>query len=345
MDNSNNQLGLDQYIDMFEEIYEPIQNIERDFNHVLARLLEAIAGCSQYVNKYDQKGLADNLPNVFSWYCSLVYKSGISSPLSEALWRKFPAVCPYCLKSPCACTHGKKSLANNSHILEDLSKNNITEKPVSLYEWQIMFSKIYPRSAEGFDQKINFAHLIEELGEASEAYRIRYYVPTALESELADIFTWIIGMANFVNSQAIEGNVMGYTQYNFEKQVYDRYPHKCPDCKHIPCSCISNQSRQKISELNVVYPDQIVETIEKSTIQINDNIMNLMKSSEAQDLMIEIRKLIDGSEITEMRVKELIEKLILQPSHKKWYENITASGLAESGIVSIATLLLQNTFI
>lgn len=287
--------SLDEYITMFEKIYEPIQNVEREFNQILARLLEAIAECSQYVNKANQKGLADNLPKVFSWYCSLVYKSGIGVNLSKALWKKFPGVCPYCLSSSCKCTQGKKNLVVNASELERLAIENMRNKPVSLYDWQTMFSKIYPRNAEGYDQKIIFAHLIEELGEASEAFRIRYYVPTALESELADIFTWIIGMANFVNSHAIEGSVKEYSNYNFAEQVFQMYKGVCPNCKSIPCICVTNTSRQRISELNVVYSEQIESAIKTMNINMDADVLDNLKSTDFQNLILEIRNNINSA--------------------------------------------------
>lgn len=336
--------NLDKYVDMFEHIYEPIQNIERDFNQVLARLLESIAACSQSVNKHNQKGLADNLPKVFSWYCSLVSKSKIDIKLSKAIWRKFPKCCPYCLKSPCRCASGRKSLTDNGDKLEEIAKEKSQNQPQTLYEWQEMFANIYPRDPQGYDQKSNFSHLIEELGEASEAYRIRYFSPTALESELADIFTWILGMANLLNAHARDGMVSGYERYDLGEQVFKKYPGKCKKCGHIPCSCVSDYGRQKISELNVIYPEDIMKAMESLKLEIKDEVKTIFRQPEAQGFMMEIKKSLNGVEITELRVKALVDRLILEPSHKKWYENITASGMAESAIVSTITALIQSTF-
>lgn len=343
MGNFKEKQSLDAHVLMFEQIYEPIQNVERDFNQALARMLEAIAECSQYVNKHNQKGLADNLPKVFSWYCSLVHKSCIKEGLSNSVWRKFPECCPYCLSLPCKCSTGKKSLSDNAEKLENRAKN-IERRPDNLYEWQKMFSELYPRDPQGYDQKSNFSHLIEELGEASEAYRIRYFQPTALESELADILTWILGMANLLNSHAMENSIPGYSSYNLEEQVFKRYPGFCPDCKRIPCACVSHQSRQKISELNVIYPDQILKAIENSQIEITESIKSIFREPEVQNILVDLRKLIDSSDITEEKVGLLFEKLIREPQYKKWYNKITLEGMAESGLVTLLTLLMQNAF-
>lgn len=335
--------SLNEYVLMFEEIYEPIQNVERDFNQILARLLEAIAECSQYVNKHKQEGLADNLPKVFSWYCSLVHKSEIKD-LDKAVWKKFPKCCPYCLFSPCRCSTGKKSLSDNSSALKEKAAH--TEyKPKTLYEWQKMFSELYPRDPQGYDQKSNFSHLIEELGEASEAYRIRYFQPTALESELADIFTWILGMANLLNSHAIDNSIPNYNSYNFEEQVFKRYPGICPTCKKHPCSCVLNHSKQKISELNVIYPEQILEILSKSMeITISDSIKKIATFPELQNILAELRKLTDMSNLNNQKVEALIKQIIQEPEPKNWYKKITAEGIAESSIVSMLTLLLQSAF-
>lgn len=336
--------SLDDYILMFENIYEPIQNVERDFNKILARLLEAIAQCSQYVNKHNQQGLADNLPKVFSWYSSLVHKSGISCKLSDALWRKFPLCCPYCLKMPCQCQIIKKNLTDNADELEKKAKENIDSKPETLEDWQKMFAKLYPRDPQGYDQKSNFSHLIEELGEASEAYRIRYFSPSALESELADILTWILGMANLLNSHAIEGSVKNYSNYNLEEQVYKRYHGECPECKKIPCTCVLHHSKQKISELNVIYPDDIIKAIEETKVSINNNIKDLFSGPEIQNLLIDIKKQIENSDITEKHVEEIYKTLVVEPSYKKWYQKVTFEGMTESAIISMLTVLLQSVF-
>lgn len=325
--------SLDDYIKMFEEIFEPIQNVERDFNEVLARLLEAIAECSQHINKHHQIGLAENLPKVFSWYCSLVVKSRING-LSEATWTKFPYCCPYCLHAPCICPTGKKDLFDNKENLHTLAKENLTKKPQTLTDWQTMFGVIYPRS-QGYDQKSNFAHLIEELG---EAYRLRYFYPKDLEGELADIFTWILGMANLLDSRAKDGILNEhYVYYDLAEEVFKKYGGVCPNCKHIPCSCITNSSKQKISELNVLYPDQVMKAIEQTREEIN----NIFNQPEAQNMLQEMNKLIKDSEINEANVQNLINKLIEEPSNKKWYDRITASGITESVIASAFAMFLQ----
>lgn len=346
-DNFKEEQDLHKYIKMFEQIYEPIQNIERDFYQILARLLESIATCSQYVNKSNERGVADNLPKVFAWYCSLVFKSNLNDSISEAIWRKFPNCCPYCLSPRCTCSHGKKSLEDNASRLEEKAKDK-DNKPLTLDNWQKMFATIYPRDPQGYDQRSNFAHLIEELGETSEAYRISYFHPSALGSELADVFTWIIGMANLLDSRARDGALYGYSDYRLSREVYFHYPSNCPNCRNSPCNCVTKQAKQKISELNVVYPADIIKIIHNlgNELQLGftDEINNQWQQPGAQSFLHDLKAIADEHSATEESIKLLVDKLITQPEHRNWYNNIRASGLAESGIISVLTCLVQGFY-
>jgi NTP pyrophosphatase (non-canonical NTP hydrolase) len=343
MSYSENQ-SLDDYIKMFENIYEPIQNQERNFYQVFARLIEAIAECSQYVNKGKQNGLAANLPDVFSWYSSLIIKARMSVSLEKALWKKFPYICPYCLHSPCQCARGKKSLEDNSQEIEKKAKDNEDRKPKTLSEWQDMFDAIYPRDPQSYDQIKNFSHLIEELGETSEAYRVRYFVPSAIENELSDVFTWIIGMANLLRANARDGNVLGYSDYNLQSEVYKKYCGKCPNCKKVPCICISKESKIKISERNIIYPEEIMIAIDKMKTEISSDLKLALKQDESREIIDLIKRQIDSNDITDQKVNDILKKIVIEPSHKKWYQQLTASGFAENAIVSALTIVVQQLF-
>ncbi len=81
----------------------------------------------------------------------------------------------------------KKSLNENQSILQQKAEDNSISRPKTLKEWQEMFAKIYPRNPQGFSQQSNFIHLIEEVGEVAEGYRLRYFHPDNLSNELADV--------------------------------------------------------------------------------------------------------------------------------------------------------------
>ena len=158
------------------------------------------------------------------------------------------------------------------------------------------------------------------------------------------MFTWIIVIVNLINAHAKEGSVQGYSNYSLQKHVFEKYNGSCSKCHNIPCSCVSKDGSQKISELNVIYPKEIIEAIKKSQTELSAEIQKVFASSEGQEFVVSIKKLIDSADITETRVRTFVERLILDPMHKKWYDNIRASGIAESAIVSGLTVLVQNMF-
>ena len=344
--------NLNDYISMFEKSYEPIQNVERDFYHVLARIIEAIANCSQDINKLNETGVAKNLPKIFSWYCSLVYKAGIED-IDNAIWKKFPNCCPYCLKSPCSCVLGKKSLEDNSAQLKERAKAE-KQRPHSLDAWQTTFASIYPREPQMFNLTSNFLHLIEELGETAEAYRVHYFFPQVLESELADVFTWIIGMANLLHSRAKDNRLPGYHEYRLAHQVFSHYK-ICTKCNQIPCTCSIEASYKKISDhlkkLQTVKAIIIALDKAKEDLQLevtSKKLNEIFKESEAISF---VNKLKDSTysnpKPTEIEVSSTIKKIITDsqnPQYKKWYEafkkSTIAAGVAENCLTSLFTSLI-----
>jgi NTP pyrophosphatase (non-canonical NTP hydrolase) len=165
--------------------------------------------------------LQKQLPTLFAWYCSIVLKSNPKDlRLSEILWSKYPNCCPYCLSNQCTCPRNKKYLNDNSKILQEKAIKNESHRPHTMSEWQDMFSRLYPRST-GYDQKNNFMYLIEEIGETAEAYRLNYFHPNNLDNELADVLTWIFGIANLLDSKAKEAPslLVGESEFILEKKL------------------------------------------------------------------------------------------------------------------------------
>jgi hypothetical protein len=78
-------------------------------------------------------------------------------------------------------------------------------------------------------------------------------------------------------------------------------------------------------------------------IEIKNEFKNLFSQPEAQLFLQDLKIIATGFEVTEENMKFLINELVKKPQHKKWYEKITASGLAENFIVSLFTLLTQST--
>jgi hypothetical protein len=68
-------------------------------------------------------------------------------------------------------------------------------------------------------------------------------------------------MLNPLDAKARDGSVHNYQNFRLEEQVFKRYSGKCPNCKQIPCNCVAKEVKQKISELNVLYPADIIKEI------------------------------------------------------------------------------------
>lgn len=339
--------SADGFVQMFKEIYEPIQNIERDFYRIYARLIESMAACMQYLNRNDDVHIASELPTVFSWFCSLVFKCQMEHPfvLDDIIWNKYPYVCPYCLKSTCTCRGKIRDLSFDA--LSDCYENNKNKRPQTLSEWQKMFALVYPRDPQGYSLSSNINHLYEEMGEISEAYRFRYNAYKNLENEVVDAFSWIIGAANFLDAKAQLGSLPTYSEYDLATEVFKKYNGKCSKCGHIPCTC--KFFVPKISEYNQVltWEDmsaQLAQGIEEIKSKLDQRAEDALRTEEAMRLIKEILEEVrmhKESAVTKEDIENLYSKFKSDPNHKKWYNNITMSGIAESSIVSALFMLIN----
>jgi hypothetical protein len=151
----------------------------------------------------------------------------IANSCSNLLWHKYPRICPSCyarrsadkrapeksaeFRKPCDCvahpdhSQDKESRMRTIIALRGLSEAAAGEKPMSIDEWQEMFGVIFSASLKHFSLEEVAAHLMEELGEVSDAMvrmysykaEIRHGEPSRrqlrLESQLADLFSWLFG--------------------------------------------------------------------------------------------------------------------------------------------------------
>jgi NTP pyrophosphatase (non-canonical NTP hydrolase) len=85
-----------------------------------------------------------------------------------------------------------------------------------------MMRRIYfPRDSErGTIGTFNW--LVEEVEELREA--IKEGDKWAIENEFADVFAWLVSLANVVN-------------INLEKAAISKYDDRCPKCGVTPCEC------------------------------------------------------------------------------------------------------------
>jgi diguanylate cyclase (GGDEF)-like protein len=190
------------------------------------------------------------LPKIFSWAVALFRKVNPKlNDLESIILRKFPNLCPYCLKKPCQCWAGVKPTLNE-HQLRDEFYNRATSVRRSINDFQMMFREIYSESwskgatAESDPDDIwrkLFIRLVEELAEVAEAIRFHHLYPENFENELADLFAWWFALTSTLRSESSGQTLLA------EDLLWKAYPGHCPDCLMLPCLCRPGPVRQLMS--------------------------------------------------------------------------------------------------
>lgn len=246
MINSNDD--IDKWVDYINQTYEQ-SNSERSFKDIIILFYEDIGKCFQLINRKREKDIKNLLPSMFKWFCALYAKNEDKvNSVSDLLWNKFPGICPYCLETTCGCHIGKGTL--NIEKLKEKAENERRTKPKTINDWQIHFQKIYPRTTDAAFIT-NVSHLAEELSELSEAHRKKYLKKDVLcvEMELADVFSWIIGLANLIHQ--LKETEVPNGSYKLGDIISSKYKNGCPDCYRfrnnynlkMPCGCLIKEQR------------------------------------------------------------------------------------------------------
>jgi hypothetical protein len=56
----------------------------------------------------------------------------------------------------------------------------------------------------------------------------------------------------------------------------------------------------------------------------------------------DLKEILQGQELTNENIQTLVIELIDKSKNKRWYQKITAEGIAEHSIVSAVTLLVES---
>ena len=163
--------------------------------------------------------IAAQLCHIFGWLCAFANKEGIQ--LSQMVWKKYPGYCPYCRASvKCVCIGSLRKREINwgqqPPLLDD------TQLTLALSDWQKMFQRIYGnvnRVVARF--QVGF-HLFEEIGETARVILQRE--ETELELEIADVFAWVMGLANKLG-------------VDLSEHLWRMFKQGCPFCHHEVCQC------------------------------------------------------------------------------------------------------------
>jgi len=149
--------------------------------------------------------------------------------LSAIIWNKYPWVCPVCfgrrindgeatdiqLIRPCDCllypveTRDPKQVRGYINKLRQYAKDHIDDMPKSVNEWQQLFQNIYEANLRHLSLTDIAFHLLEEVGEVSNAMLRMYTYDSeefvagepewrqkGLENEIADVSSWLFTLVN-----------------------------------------------------------------------------------------------------------------------------------------------------
>jgi NTP pyrophosphatase (non-canonical NTP hydrolase) len=96
-----------------------------------------------------------------------------------------------------------------------------------------MFQKIYPRGPEDRRSVIG---LFEEIGELAEAIRVFEPHPEYFAGEAADVFSYLMGVANELGSRMLQED---NAELSLQDEFLKRYPGLCTQCGSQICICPS----------------------------------------------------------------------------------------------------------
>lgn len=228
-------LELDELYRMTAYIYGD-RNSVRSKESTFAHFVEVCGMLTVHDRKKKREkfNMTDALCKALGWYFPLLAKLQVRS-VEALVFRKFPNVCPYCRHKPhreveCKQVKGTEKTLNHKDVVAAFHAN-WPQRPKTLREWQKMFADIYPRNIN--DTGRSSLGLMEELGEFAEALRVSEVHPQYFFGEAADIFSYLMGLANEHEMREAQEE----RQFNFDEEYLKRYPGLCMQCGSRVCVC------------------------------------------------------------------------------------------------------------
>lgn len=191
----------------------------------------------------------------FSWLFSLANKVDID--FQDAVLRRFPDMCPYCLRKPCCCIKTNKRPTSGFMYLKDIQRElndkydsfkSYNKETMSFEFFSNLLFDIYPQNKliwdiSGLD--FHFKKVHEELAEVHESiskYEKEKTSIKTIEDEFADVFAWLISTWRiFSDNKCLTDEFLLY------------YKDNCPVCKQKECKCgLRNERNQGLFEIMVV---------------------------------------------------------------------------------------------
>ncbi len=218
---------------MFYEIYHELNT--RCYNkngELIARLNEEISCLMEHARKDRRSAFREQLANIFSWHIAVANRLDIN--IQEALWYKYPGICPYCFKDKdCVCGTEHPEVEDKELKLAQLRREYAGHEPQTLAEHQALHKRLYGWQHERELPIIIAAHLVEEGGEVSHAYRHFMMAKDQIEKdcwrnrareEMADVLSWMFALANRL-------------EFDLADAIWEYYPNQCVKCHEKPCAC------------------------------------------------------------------------------------------------------------
>lgn len=242
-----NNIPLDEFVTAVAGIYKT-QDEKRLIWDVWLHAVNHAAAIGEEARKYKPgKKLLVDLADFSMWLFTFVGKvrgtfgsvdgrQGIEEStirtevtLSDIIWNKYPRICPVCfgrrindgeatdiqLIRPCDCllyaveARDPEQVKGYINKLRQYAKDHIDDKPKSVDEWQQLFQNIYEANLRHLSLTDIAFHLLEEVGEVSNAM-LRMYTydrekfvagepewrQKGLENEIADVSSWLFALVN-----------------------------------------------------------------------------------------------------------------------------------------------------
>jgi len=95
---------------------------------------------------------------------------------------------------------------------------------VTIKEFQEIIGKIYFTKDQQRGVDGTFRWLVEEVGELARA--VRHNIQKEKEEEFADVFAWLVSLANLADVDL--------------EETCEKYKNGCPKCLSLPCQCDEN---------------------------------------------------------------------------------------------------------
>lgn len=209
---------------MLDEIYGK-HNLELYSTHdIQNQVWEQKSKVAKRVRKEDWEGLVVQLAVLSGWLMALWERIGLD--IEEAVWFKYPNICPACFKSAgCSCIgEGLKYNPEDSRL--NRFRRDTRNMPKSMPEWQATSKRIYGNINRIMTAEKTWLHLDEELGEMSIELRHRNpdEITNKLKEESGDVFFWLLG---FANRLAVD----------LDEAIWQTYPGECNVCRQEKCVC------------------------------------------------------------------------------------------------------------